>query len=109
MHYETSYKNLPREEADEKAIQDIMDYLGTEKTSLFGDLVQLATYIELDKEIEGRKQTIQSLNMTFGFGGISGYPFHAFCRRYCLSKYRAWMADGSDSISTDEQGFTISE
>jgi hypothetical protein len=49
--------------------------------------------------------------MTLGFAGISGRPFHAFCRRYCLNKYREWMAsnDGGSPVQTDEEGFRIKE
>ena len=104
MHYERSYKDLSREKADEKAIADIMEYLGIERAHVFGDLVAYAVVLE---QIPDTKFKVQSLNMMMGMAGISGYPFHAFCRRYCLSKYREWMAAEPNPWSTDEQGFTI--
>lgn len=114
MKTEISYKGLDRKRADEKAIQDIAGYLGDERVALFGDLVAYATCIEHEIEMLGQdgkphKQTMQGLNMTFGFAGISGYPFHAFCRRYCLSAYRTWMASSSDGqpVETDEEGFAL--
>lgn len=115
-HYNIDYSTLQmsEKEKDEKAIQDILEYLGMEKAALFGDIVQLACCIEheilcLSNDGQLRKQTIQGLNMTLGFAGISGRPFHAFCRRYCLSKYREWMASGSDPVQTDEEGFRVEE
>ena len=95
MHYEKSYKNLEPKEADEQAIRDIVEYLSG-REQLFGDLVQLAVCIEHEIPCESsdgkaRVQKFQSLNMTFGFAGITGFPFHAFCRRYCPNKYKAWV------------------
>lgn len=90
------YSSVPEEEKDVKAIADILEYLGIDKAELFGDLVALAVCIEHEVPCESadgikRVQTIQSLNITFGFAGISGFPFHAFCRRYCPTKYEAWL------------------
>lgn len=98
MHYEVSYKDMDPTEADEKAIRDIVDYLDG-REQLFGDLVQLATCVEHEIPCESsdgkaRVQPFHSLNMTFGFAGIQGFPFHAFCRRYCPNKYAEWMASG---------------
>lgn len=95
MHYEISYEGLGEKEADKKAIVDILEYLGTDKVALFGDLVALAVCVENEipcKSNSGelRKQTVQGLNLTMAFGGISGRPFHAFCRRYCPGKYEEW-------------------
>lgn len=97
-HYDVSYKNIQsRTERDSKAIQDIIDYIGKEKFRI------------LEQITEDPKHSIGMLNMAMGFAGVSGMPFHAFCRRYPLAKYRIWMADDSfgDPIETDEQGFTI--
>jgi hypothetical protein len=114
MHYERSYKGTDRKAADEKALCDILDYLGTENLPLYGDLVGLAVCIEHEIPCEAndgqlRKQSIQGLNMTFGFAGISGYPFHAFCRRYCPNKYREWMTTGDDAMELDTEGFAVEE
>ena len=101
MGYEVSYKGMDPEAADEKAISDIMEYLGIEKAALFGDLVALATHIEWEIPCESndgqmRTQKIQGLNMAMGFAGISGFPFHAFCRRFCPTKYKKWMDSSVD-------------
>jgi hypothetical protein len=115
-HYEKKYTSSDRKADDEQAIQDIVEYLGMKRIPLFGDLVQLAVCVEHEILCKGRdgelhKQTIEGLNMTLGFAGISGRPFHAFCRRYCLNKYREWMAsnDGGSPVQTDEEGFRIKE
>lgn len=94
-HYNTDYKGLPRGEADKKAIQDIRDYLSQEQWDCFM------------QGVGDPKMTIKGLNFAFGFVGVQGYPFHAFCRKYVLDKYRAWMASGDDPVQTDAQGFTI--
>lgn len=101
MSYEVSYKGMDPEAADEKAISDIIEYLGTEKAALFGDLVQLAVCIEHEipcDSVDGtpRVQVLMGLNMTMSFAGISGFPFHAFCRRFCPTKYAAWMGSSLD-------------
>jgi hypothetical protein len=94
-HYNTSYKELSRSEADEKAIQDIIDWLGQEK---------------FDKIVEHLKdQPINTVNFALSFAGVSGYPFHSFCRKYMLDRYRAWMAEEPDPIATDENGYPIEQ
>lgn len=107
-HYNTSYEVSTdpkiRQEQDEKAIADIMEYLGTAKAALFGDLVAVAVCIA---QVPDTKFKINSLNMMMGMAGISGRPFHAFCRRYCLKAYREWMSEGSDGVETDEMGFIV--
>lgn len=109
-HYHTSYKGMDRKQADSKAIADIMEWWGNGEKAflLFGDMVQYATHVEQAiKSDEGRVLTFQSLNMMFGMSGVSGYPFHAFCRRWCPNKYREWMTTGPDAVELDEEGFTI--
>lgn len=97
-----------KQEIDEKAIEDIKEYLGSvsrEGCSLFQDFVKLAEIVESRQG----KSTVQSLNMQFSMAGVTGRPFHAFCRRYCLQAYREWMGGGSDPIETDERGFRLAE
>ena len=113
-HYYTQYESGSREDKDEQAIKDIIDYLGTspEKIILFAELAVLANCIEhevlcMSNDGTPRKQSIQGLNMTFGIAGISGRPFHAFCRKFCLNKYREWLSSnsGGEPVVSDEQGF----
>lgn len=98
-HYDTSYKHLPRKEADEKALEDIKEYLGEE---IYNNFVK-----EIEAGIATGDVTAKTINMYFGFAGISGYPYHAFCRKYCLASYREWMHSGKDPVQTDENGYTI--
>lgn len=92
MTYYVNYADIPEAEKQPRALQDIMEYLGVDKAHLFGDLVALATMIEHEiPDDSGKVSTIQSLNLTFGFAGISGFPFHQFCKRYCPSKYTEWV------------------
>lgn len=110
-HYNTSYKGMDRKQADEKAIRDIMEYLDP-KVELFGDLVSLAVHVENELPMIGQDgkphvQKIGGMNMLFGFAGISGYPFHAFCRRYAPNKYREWMTSGSDAVELDDENFPV--
>lgn len=113
-HYNTAYVEGSREQKDEQAIKDMIDYIGTtpEKIILFAQLAVLANCIEYEIPCQAndgslRKQTIQGLNMTFGFAGISGRPFHAFCRKFCVRKYREWLSStsGGDPVVSDEQGY----
>lgn len=90
----TKYEGSP-EERDAKAIEDIRSWLGQES---WDTLMQL---------VGNPETTIPQLNFALSFAGVSGYPFHAFCRKYCLQPYREWMAAGEDSIQTDERGHGI--
>lgn len=95
-HYADESKT--REQIDVEAIKDIKDYCSEKQW----DALQQAV-----GQVECGHLTIDNLNFMFGIAGVSGLPFHAFCRKYCLEQYRAWMADGSDGVPTDEQGFRI--
>lgn len=117
-HYNRSYKGMDRKQADEKAINDIWEWMsGTyhdKAITLYGDLVQLAVHIEYELPMRGKDGTphvlkFNSLNMTFGMAGISGYPFHAFCRRYCPNKYREWMTSGPDAVELNDEGFALEQ
>lgn len=83
----------PGPEADEQAIADIRTYLSPNQWDAVMQLVG------------NPDTTINDIN--FCLAGVSGYPFHAFCRHYALDKYRAWMAEGPVPIETDERGFRL--
>lgn len=107
-HYNTNYSSIPdRTKKDEKAIQDIFDYIGSNQE--FRDILM----VELGKCAErGTAKAFAQMNFTLSFAGISGYPVHALGRKYCLESYRAWMhdtTDGNEAVLTDEQGFPIKE
>lgn len=101
--YEIQYKHLGREEADAKAIEDIKDWMGRDEKGAERFLI----LVEVANEILQGKSPFGSLNMTMGFVGIQGFPFHAFARKYCLEPYREWMMDDSDPVMVDEKGYTI--
>jgi hypothetical protein len=95
-HYDVSYKGMDREEADRKALNDIAEYLGG-----------VDKFVEIVEACKG--ETIQRINLWFAMGGISGYPFHAFCRKYHLAAYREWMHAEPDPVLTDENGYSINK
>ena len=107
MGYEISYKGMDGKAAEEKAINDVAEYLGSARAYLFADLVQLATCIEHKIPCQSndgslRLQKIQGLNMTFGFAGITGFPFHAFAKRYYPKAYAEWIGEAETATSASE-------
>jgi hypothetical protein len=92
-HYTKSYADLSREQADAGAIADMREYLNDK---------QWEALLELAKA-----GNVRHVNMALGLAGVSGRPFHAFCRAHMLEAYRAWMADGDDAVQTDEAGFSL--
>lgn len=97
--YNTDYRSLSKEDADIAALKDIESYLGEEKYQ------NLVKGVELD--YAKGELSAERLNFLFGIAGISGYPFHAFARKYMLDSYRGWMHSGEDAVQTDEKGYTI--
>lgn len=95
MKQTISYSDLPRAEADVKALADIQEYTSPNQWEVIMEAVDDPT------------TTIAQLNVYFGILGVSGYPVHAFFRKYRLADYRAWMAEGTPSIATDEEGFRL--
>lgn len=103
MHTTVHYTEGTREEKDARAICDIQEYLDNEaKFQLLVDLAQ---------EIDGNECTVQQLNRAMGIAGISGRPFHAFCRKYCLEQYINWLRSdvGGEPVECDAQGFREGE
>jgi hypothetical protein len=96
-HYTRNYKQLANQEADKAALEDIREYL--ENSNALASLIRTAQSIR-DGECD-----IETLGIWFGFAGISGYPFHAFCRQHCLEAYKRWMKEGG--IETDREGFQL--
>lgn len=98
MGYSISYAHPSREEADEQATKDIQEYISSEGW----DALQQAV-----GQVNAGVLSIQALDQLMGFAGVRGFPFHAFCRKYCLKAYREWMGSGDDAVQTDEKGFRI--
>jgi hypothetical protein len=83
---------------DEAAISDTKDYLGEERFELLSSALTAC----------GSDKMVQDMNIAFSFAGVSGLPFHAMCRKYCLEAYREWMHSGDDGTAlTDERGYRI--
>lgn len=99
MSHTVSYKDLPRWQADDKAIEDARAYVGEKVWKAIREAADECLTI----------RDLKGFNMSVAFAGVQGYPFHAICRRYCLEAYRAWMADGDDSTPTDAWGFSVKE
>lgn len=92
--YDRHYSGSPRE-MDDTAIADMREYLEPQQ---WNALVKLASLPET---------TINHVNFAMAFAGVSGRPFHAFCRRYMLERYREWMASEPDPIETDDEGHRL--
>lgn len=95
MHTIVDYSG--RNDADRAALIDTVRYIGGRR---FRKVIRAAkTHADPSRYV----------NMLLSFMGVSGYPYHAFCRRYCLQAYREWMAEDSDgpAIQTDPNGFPL--
>jgi len=110
-HYNRYYDGPESREAkDKRAIEDIKEYLGTDAKGKekFDLLVEGAESIGRGgRPVGADKITVLKLNFIFGMAGITGRPFHAFCRKYCLGPYKEWLlsSDGGDPVPCDEEGF----
>ena len=100
MSYSVLYQQGTPEECDEQALQDMRGYL-SEK--------QWDAVMRIVGHIEAGKGTIDTLNLSLGFAGVSGYPFHAFCRKYLLQQYIEWRTTGECATPVDERGFAEGE
>jgi hypothetical protein len=69
---------------DRTAIIDILQYIGARR---FKILVRAA---------KDPAKPLQWTNMAMSFSGVSGYPFHAFAKRYMPEKYDAWISQGDE-------------
>jgi hypothetical protein len=103
MSQKVDYSGIAdRRKKDDKAIADIKSYLGKKTWKvLLGESEKVQT-----------GNDFQQINIGMFFAGISGFPVHAFGRRYCLVGYREWMATPNNDgpgIATDEHGYRIEE
>lgn len=94
-HYTRRYAGLTRAEADTRAIEDAREYLSDK---------QWQTVLAICESGQ-----VETLNFGLAIAGVSGYPFHAIARRYCLDAYREWRASGEDGVATDAEGFAEGE
>jgi len=98
MHSTVSYKDMSREAADAAALADIREYCSPK---------QWEALLTLSLQVSKGTAPIEALAFGFGVAGISGYPFHAYCRHYCLGAFRTWMTEGVDGVPVDAQGFPL--
>lgn len=98
MSVQVDYSGIAdRRQKDDKAIADIQSYLGKKTWEvLLGESEKVQT-----------GNDFQQINIAMSFAGISGFPVHAFGRRYCLVGYREWMMEGEDGIPVDAHGYRI--
>lgn len=97
-HYTRHYAGLSPQEADDRALRDIEEYLSSDQWTL---LTMAAA--------DPTSATFHELKFALGMVGVRDYPVHAFLRKYRLAEYRAWMASDPDPIQTDEEGFRLTE
>lgn len=105
-HYDVRYDDpaVSQEEHDAKAVQDIKDYLG--RDAVFEFLVTEAKKIEAGIGPE----SVRSLVFAFHMVDVQGRPVHAFCRKYCLTKFVEWRRSGPDGEpTTGDDGFVRTE
>ena len=76
MGYEIKYanlKSLTEAEKEERAIQDLFDYVGEERTTIIRDgLKGVQFFHELDQ-----------WNITISFCGVEGYPVRCAIKKFC--------------------------
>ena len=75
MHYEIDYGGLTQEEKEEKAISDMVEYVGQEH---FDKIVKAFQ--------EAGPMTQMQVDFYLSFAGIQGYPAIAFAKRYLTLK-----------------------
>lgn len=98
MRRNIKYDGPDRKVNDDKALKDIKQYLGPKL---------YAVLLEESEKVEeyGTADAFQQLNYAMSFGGIEGYPVHAWGRRHTPKAYRKWMAEGGFQLDND--GFVL--
>lgn len=101
-HYNRHYVGKPDAELDEDAIKDLKEWFSEKQWEIA---------LQIAGQIQAGTETIQNLNMAFGFCGVSGRPFFAFCRRYCPAEFRVWCRDPKHGGPryTDKDGYWIED
>ena len=69
MHYKISYKDLPQAQADQKALRDIIDWMGIERFTEVTDEFRKMEPLDLDH-----------FSLLVSFAGVAGYPVRAWYR-----------------------------
>lgn len=94
-HYDRHYILGTREDLDLRALADTREYL---TQAQWDALLTMAG---------DERYSVHTLNVAFGFVGVSGRPFHAFCRRYRLGDYKDWLRSdqGGAPVEPDAMGF----
>lgn len=105
MTYTIHYIGEDRKAEDEKALADLIEYIGQERY----DALLAACQEESDLAEENPARYVQYINYAMSMNGISGRPFFAFCRKHFLSQFREWCHSsmGGGAKQTDEDGFFI--
>lgn len=66
-HYDIDYSGLTPQQAHEKALQDIQDYMGSERYA------KLTALLSADKPT-----SLEHFRITASFAGVQGYPVRAW-------------------------------
>lgn len=102
-----------RAERDAEAVRQLEGWFNALNPNMLPELIDHAKGAEwlAKASDEGTNElaieAIDELNMAIMIGGVSGLPYHAFCRKHCLTAYRLWMHDGADAVLTNEEGFAL--
>ena len=84
MHNTISYKGLPKDEADRKAVADIREFL------------QPAQWEALQMLVNNLKCDCELIDAALHMTGISGYPVFAFIRLMRPNEYQDWFNSRPD-------------
>jgi hypothetical protein len=68
-------------DADTHAIADLRDWLTDRQWNIIEGAARDATDVA----------HIRDICMALDLCGVSGYPFHAFCRTHCPEAYALWL------------------
>jgi hypothetical protein len=80
MHTYIKYDAEDPAANDAKALKDIKEFLGTRRWKVVVGAAKASS----------TAAHVQHLNIAFGFAGITGFPFYAFCRKYCPEALALW-------------------
>jgi parvulin-like peptidyl-prolyl isomerase len=68
---------------DANALKDVKEYLGARRWKIVKEAAKASA----------TSKDVQNLNYAMAFAGITGFPFYAFCRKYCPKAYMEWRVE----------------
>lgn len=99
-HYNVDYsKTNDRDAGDRDAVWDLLEWCNAKQWEI---LVQTAQSAKTIKDV-------QVLNFQMSFVGVTGRPFMALCRCFCLDALKLWWHNPEDpppvNATMDDNGF----